>query len=103
MKVNGDRFPANETYITDQNGTGVFLGVSGADVGLLGNEDTGPVTQLPGDNNRPMSQFSIGVSFDSKGNIQGVQVGGKSYSPQDWNKQFQNQNPQSGSTSTNRR
>ncbi len=91
--VTGDKFPANETYITDQNGTGVFLGVSGAD----GN----PFTSLPGDNNRQMSQFTIGVKFDAQGNIQSVQHNGQTYSAEDWNKRFQNQNPQSGNTSTN--
>jgi RHS repeat-associated protein len=91
--VTGDKFPANETYITDQNGTGVFLGVSGAD----GN----PFTSLPGDNNRQMSQFIIGVKFDAQGNIQSVQHNGQTYSAEDWNKRFQNQNPQSGNTTTN--
>jgi len=41
--IRGDKFPANEVYITDQCGTGVFLGVSGAD----GN----PFTSLWGSNN----------------------------------------------------
>src|SRR5690606_39396601 len=50
-QVTGDGFPSNETYITDQNGNGVLLGSSNANA----NVNTGPVTSLPGDNNRPMS------------------------------------------------
>lgn len=49
-----DDFPANETFISDQNGTGVFLGVSGA--------DGGPFTSLPFANERPMSSFG-GISI----------------------------------------
>jgi hypothetical protein len=99
-QITGDKFPANETYVTDQNGTGVFLGVSGADPGKGGNEHTGPFTQLPGDNNRSMSKFTIGIKFDSKGNIKSVMVGGKSFTPQDWNKQFQKKDPKDKNTST---
>lgn len=88
--ITGDKFPANETFITDQSGTGVFLGVSGAD----GN----PFTSLPGDNDRKMSEFNIGVQFDTQGNVQGVQYNGQTYTVEDW--KFQSQNPQSGNTST---
>ena len=90
--ISGDKFPANETFVTDQAGTGVFLGVSGAD----GN----PFTSLPGDNNRKMSSFNIGVQFNSNGNIQGIQYNGQTYSVTDWKKQFQGLNPQSGNVST---
>jgi len=91
--VTGDKFPANETYIMDASGTGVYLGVSGAD----GN----PFTSLPGDNDREMSSFNIGVKFNADGNIENVQYNGTTYSVEDWNKQFQQQDPQSGKTSTN--
>ena len=89
----GDRFPANETFLTDASGTGVFLGVSGAD----GN----PFTSLAGNNNRKMSLFTLAISFNKSGNITGVIYNGKNYSVEDWNKQFQNLNPQSDDTSTN--
>ena len=94
-KIFGDNFPANETFITDQNGVGIFLGVSGAE----GN----PFFSLFGDNNdRDMSSFSISVSFDQNGNATGVIYNGKTYSIQDWNKQFEGLDPQNGNTSTHK-
>ncbi|UKB81345.1 DUF6443 domain-containing protein [Chryseobacterium sp. MEBOG07] len=63
--VSGDHFPANETYITGQNGQGVTLGNSGP----LGGKIKGPTTSLPGDNNRPMSQFNKIIYLDKDNNI----------------------------------
>ncbi len=91
-EVRGDKFPANETYIMDQQGNGVFLGVSGAD----GN----PYTSLPGDGNALMSKFSIGVRFDKDGNIQYINNNGKNYSVEQWNTQFSQLDPKSGDVST---
>jgi len=91
--VHGDKFPASETFLTDSNGLGVFLGVSGA--------DGGPVTMLPGDNHRAMASFTIGVSFNGDGHITGVMHNGKTYTVADWNKQFSNLNPQDGNVTTN--
>ena len=90
--ISGDRFPANETFITDQEGTGVFLGVSGAD----GN----PYFSLPGDNSRPMSEFNIGVQFNSSGNIQGIQYNGQTFTVPEWQKQFQQLDPKDDDVST---
>jgi RHS repeat-associated protein len=86
-KISGDGFPANETFISDANGTGVMLGASGAD----GN----PYTTLAGDNNRTMSEFNLSVNFNKAGEIQSVIYNGTSYSVEDWNKQFTQQDPQS--------
>ncbi len=91
--IAGDKFPASETFLTDSNGLGVFLGVSGA--------DGGPVTMLPGDNHRAMASFTIGVSFNSDGHITGVMHNEKTYTVADWNKQFSNLNPQNGNVTTN--
>ncbi|MFL0095025.1 RHS repeat domain-containing protein [Tenacibaculum maritimum] len=90
----GDKFPSNETFLTDQSGTGVFLGVSGAD----GN----PFTSLAGNNNRSMSSFTLAISFNKAGNISGVIYNGKSFSVTDWNKQFKDLKPASGNVSTNK-
>jgi hypothetical protein len=78
-----------------------ILRVSGADAGVTGSKHFGPITQLPGNNNRPMSQFNIGIKFYANGSIQNVLHNGKTYSVEDWNKRFQSQNPQSSSTSSN--
>ena len=92
-EITGDKFPANETFITDQNGVGVMLGVSGAD----GN----PFTSLAGNNNRKMSSFVLAIHFDKKGNITGVSDSKRQYSVKEWNKQFTNLKPQDGNVSTN--
>lgn len=86
--VDGDRFPANETYIRDQNGTGVFFGVSGADPGN-GNQHTGPLTRLPGANKRPMSQFNFGIKFNPDGSMKHILYNGNELSIEDWNSLFQ--------------
>jgi len=83
-RISGDRFPANETFLTDRSGSRIFLGVSGAD-GF-------PLISLPGNNNRNMSKFSISINFDKSGNATGVNYNGTNYSIDDWNKQFTNQN-----------
>ena len=93
-RVFGDDFPSNETYITDANGTGVILGVSGAD----GN----PFTSLGGDNERDMSRFSIGLRFSQQGLIEAViDRHGNEFTPQEWNDSFQELDPKSGNTNTN--
>lgn len=92
-KVFGDKFPSNETFITDSNGLGVFLGVSGAD----GN----PLTSLPGNGNETMSTFNISVNFNAKGGITGVTYNGNNYSEAAWNKQFTELDPKDGNLTTN--
>lgn len=93
-EISGDGFPANETFISDVNGTGVMLGASGAD----GN----PYTTLAGNNNRTMSEFNLNINFNKAGEIQSVMYNGTSYSVEDWNKQFTQQDPQSDVKTTYR-
>ena len=81
----GDAFPAAETFIGDTKGNQLFIGVSPANAGT-----TGPFTQLPGDNNRPMMSANFTVTMDGKGVFTGVQQGNKTYSISDWNKMNQN-------------
>lgn len=90
--IYGDKFPANETFLTDEFGTGVFLGVSGAD----GN----PFTSLPGAGSSRMSTFEIYVNFDINEKITGVTYGGETYSVDDWNKKFESLDPKSGDVAT---
>jgi hypothetical protein len=99
-KIFGDKFPANETFLTDAGGASVFLGVSGA---ILG-PNAGPAFALPGNNSRTMSTFTLNINFGADGNINtknAVQFNGTNYSLKDWNKLFESQNPRSGSTSSN--
>lgn len=81
----GDAFPAAETFIGDTKGNQLFIGVSPADAGT-----TGPYTQLPGDNNRPMMTANFTVTMDSNGVFTGVKQGDKTYNIADWNKMNQN-------------
>lgn len=90
----GDAFPSNETFITDKYGTGVLLGVSGAD-------ELGPELMLPGNNNRMMAFFNIDVNFSCEGEIISVGTKGKTYSVNDWNNLFKTQDEKKGgSTNT---
>jgi RHS repeat-associated protein len=90
----GDRFPANESFLTDEAGARVFLGVTGA--------DGGPYTSLPGYGDRDMSKFSFSIMLNDKGNFTGVKtMDGTTYGLDAWNKMFQNLNPQDGNTGTN--
>jgi|GEM_PF-1340799 len=92
-KLTGDNFPSTEAFITDPSGQNLFIGVGqiGADVG----KNSGPFTELPGENkDRAITSFNFTISTDKKGNFTGVQVGKTNYSIQDWNKQFQNTQPQ---------
>ena len=73
--------------LTDQSGTRIFLGVSGA--------DGRPITSLPGDNSRKMSSFTIGIDFNANGNAVSVSANNKTYSIENWNKYFTEQNAKS--------
>jgi RHS repeat-associated protein len=81
----GDAFPAAETFIGDTKGNQLFIGVSPANAGT-----TGPFTQLPGDNNRPMMTANFTITMDSNGVFTGVKQGDKTYSVADWNTMNQN-------------
>lgn len=64
--------------------TGVILGVSGAMIG----PNKGPVLGLPGNNDRNMSSFNIQVNFGKAGNISNIKYNNKTFSVENWNKQF---------------
>lgn len=77
----GDQFPSTEAFITDQSGKNkVFLGAQ---------MEQGGVGDLFGDNNKPLFNVNMKVSFDKKGNFTGVTQGGTNYSVSDWNKKVQ--------------
>jgi len=98
--VRGDRFPANETYLRDEGGNILMLGVSGVNTE---NENLGPYIDLPGDNRRFMSSFDFNVIFEGENNstIKGVEIGdGKFIDRETWNQQFQQLDPKSSKTGT---
>jgi RHS repeat-associated protein len=97
--IKGDRFPSNETYITDRQNTKLFLGISGV---VSNNKDLAPEIWLPGDNNRKMQKFSFNILFDENENFSGVRLNnGKEYAVAEWNSLFKQLDPQSESTGTN--
>ena len=91
--LTGDNFPSTEAFISDPGGHNLFLGIGqiGAGVG----KNTGPFTELPGENkDNPITSFNLTITTDKNGNFTGVNMGGKNYSIEDWNKQFLSTNPQ---------
>ena len=97
--VSGDRFPANETYLKDEAGNNLILGVSGPDkIPLIGaNKDIGPYALLPGKHDKLMSDLEIHLSFakDSKNRFifNKITLDGVTFSLQDWNGQFSKKDP----------
>jgi RHS repeat-associated protein len=97
--VSGDRFPANENYLTDEKNNKLMLGVSG--VGSE-NKTMGPYTELPGDNKREMQKWYFTILFNDDKSFKGVRTSnGKVYTLEEWNKQFTNLDPKSSQTGTN--
>jgi|GEM_PF-2403583 len=91
--ISGDRFPASESFITDNHGNSVFLGVSqptGSNMGL--GKDLGPVA-LVGVNNRLMSTVNVNIVVNKDGEFLGVRLNsGKTISIGEWNRSFELQN-----------
>lgn len=88
-KLTGDNFPSTEAFISDPSGNNVFIGVGQIGEGV--GKNTGPFTELPGENeDRPITSFNFSITTDNKGNFTGVKVGDKSYTLDEWNKQFLN-------------
>ena len=87
--VSGDRFPSNETYLRDEKGGILMLGVSGANRG-----QEGPYLSLWGDAEKPMSSFSFDVLLNDDKSFKGVQLKDKFFTLAEWNKQFSNVSPQ---------
>ena len=84
-----DNFPSTEAFITDPNGNNVFIGIG--QIAKDVDKNTGPFTELSGENKRDITSFSFGITTDSCGNFINVQYNGKDYSISDWNKRFTSQ------------
>lgn len=97
--VVGDRFPSNETYLTDAEGNKIFLGVSGPD-NTAGNGFWGPLTELGAEGGEEMQQFSFFIVFDENELFSSVIFNGISYTVDEWNSMFTGLDPQGESTGT---
>jgi len=97
-EIYGDRYPANETYLTDEKGNKLFLGVSGVD-----NENWyGPEVELLGTAFEGMSKFSFYVEFNEDNSFKRVILNdGTTFTLEEWNKIFTNLKPASSKTGTN--
>ena len=94
--VQGDKFPANETILSDKAGNKIVAGVSGPGAG----KNIGPYLLLWGDSKRDMYKFSMTVLFNPDETFKGVELNGKQYSIGEWNKMFSNLDPQSTNVTT---
>ena len=98
--VKGDRFPSNETYLTDKNGNKLFLGVSGPDA--MFNEALGPYTELFFAGEERMQNFNLFIMFNDDETFKGVSLGnGKWYELSEWNKNFTSLSPGDQNVGTN--
>jgi RHS repeat-associated protein len=101
--VFGDKFPANETYMSDEIGNKIFLGVSGL---KSTDRTTGVYASLCQLSPSKMSSFNFEVIFkqeNGKTMFDKIKAAdGTEYSISQWNSQFTTLNPKTNcSTSTN--
>jgi RHS repeat-associated protein len=82
--ISGDAFPNAEAFVTDNNGTAVFLGTFESSAG----PNVGPFVSLAGDNKSPMINVNMSILVDSKGSFVGVMQGDRLISISEWNKNF---------------
>jgi len=83
VSIKGDDFPSTESFLTDQAGNSVFVGISSLSGGVL--------TSLWGDNYRDIIDANISISIDNNGTFTGVTVGDRKFTLGEWNKQFETQ------------
>ena len=96
--VYGDRFPSNETFITDEKGNKLFLGVSGPN----NNQATlAPLVELWEAGEDGMSRFSMDLIIHNDGHIVGAQLNnGDYFGLKNWNAKFTSLDPQDTDTGT---
>ena len=88
-EITGDDFPATEVFITDNNGQAVFL-ATGKPPGV-----SSPIPNLIdfGVWNRQIADVSTTINTDEQGNFLSVESGGKTYSIEEWNTEFESNDP----------
>ncbi|MEE9371693.1 MAG: hypothetical protein V3V00_01430 [Saprospiraceae bacterium] len=98
-EVYGDRFPANETFIKDQSGNKLFIGVSGVDAKWA---TTAPFIELLNLGTEEMQKFDFNVVFKENGDFKGVSLNdGTWYEVTDWNDMFKVLEPTNTGAGTN--
>lgn len=84
------RQDGNETFISDEKGNKIILGVSAP---ASSNKDTGPYEYLCGDNKIPMSDLNFNKTIDANNEFINVIFSGKTYTIDERNKQFTSLDP----------
>ena len=69
-EIFGDRFPANETYMTDGDGNKLFFGVSAVDNDAW----YAPFKELLGTAGEKMSKYEFFVQFEKNDHFMGVSL-----------------------------
>jgi RHS repeat-associated protein len=87
--IAGDGFPSTEAFVKDASGTAIFLGVGAAKAG----PNSGPFITLAGDKKEKQFEINLKISVDKDGKFNGIYLGKKLIGINDWNKQFEKQNP----------
>jgi RHS repeat-associated protein len=83
--TSGDQYPAAESFVTDERGNSVFIGVAPAEGNILDSYGTG---------NKTLVNATVKIATDAKGNFTGVYGSdGKVISLQDHNKKYQQTKP----------
>ncbi len=86
-QLTGDDFPATEAFITDPNGQSVFLGTGGPPSVAT------PFLNLIGGFERDIADISVTINTDEDGNFVSIADGDATYSIEEWNRQFTQQQP----------
>jgi RHS repeat-associated protein len=84
--ISGDNFPNQESMVMDSKGNALWLG----NFETSGSQTWGPVVNLPGKGEGNVNiNVNIRINVNADGVFQSVIQGDKTYSIQDWNKQFE--------------
>lgn len=80
LNLKGDQFPAIESFVTDEKGNSVFIGVRGYE---------GTILNAYGLGDEDLIDANFSINLDDDGNFIGVTHKGQKYSIADWNKGFE--------------
>jgi hypothetical protein len=88
-EITGDDFPATEVFINDNNGQAVFV-ATGKPPGVAT-----PIANLLdfGVWDRQIADVSTTINTDEQGNFLSVESGGRNYTIDEWNREFESRDP----------